>query len=518
MRVEGKCLPVEDRIAQRGFSLARRVSMQYLFPDGKHRMTCIPVLASAILSLCQIAVAQQTAAIQQKIDVPLKVDAGTPLRLYITQRVSYRSGANVEAKFAEPVWAFDRIVIPAGTIAEGQVTQLKPVPGIVRASAIVGGNFTPLKRAEVSFTSLVLPDGRRMNIETQESLGLPTIYTLPRPAKPKKVSNKPNKQPQSDSGKMAAARQFVRQQAQSQLNAQLNGRTGGLFDFVRGPNKREWVENFLLNKLPYRPQWYRTGTRFDAVLTKTLDFGAAHLAQQDLQSVGTQPAADSVAQMRIVSTISSASARVGDRMEGVLAAPLFTPDRKLELPEGTRVTGKITLAQRARFLHRGGKLRFAIEDLQVPEMASSPDGSHAGPNSAPEPTRAQLAAVEADPGKVKVDQEGTAKATESKTRLLRPAIAAFVAAKSLDNDTGKQTASGTGNPSPNTSGLTLGGFSGFGLLGMAAAKGPPAIGSALGFYGLAWSVYTNIISRGSEVTFQQNAAMAIRFGTPPRKQ
>jgi len=205
-------------------------------------------------------------------------------------------------------------------------------------------------------------------------------------------------------------------------------------------------------------------------------------------------------------------------MEGVLAAPLFTPDRKLELPEGTRVTGKITLAQRARFLHRGGKLRFAIEDLQVPEMASSPDGSHAGPNSAPEPTRAQLAAVEADPGKVKVDQEGTAKATESKTRLLRPAIAAFVAAKSLDNDTGKQTASGTGNPSPNTSGLTLGGFSGFGLLGMAAAKGPPAIGSALGFYGLAWSVYTNIISRGSEVTFQQNAAMAIRFGTPPRKQ
>ena len=140
----------------------------------------------------------------------------------------------------------------------------------------------------------------------------------------------------------------------------------------------------------------------------------------------------------------------------------------------------------------------------------------AAPNPASKPIRAQLTALEADPSKIKVDGEGTAKATESKDRLLRPVIAALVAAKSLDNDAGKQTASGTG--SPNTAGLTLGGFSGFGLFGIALARGPSAIGSALGFYGLAWSVYSNVISRGSEVTFQQNTAMAIRFGVPPRKQ
>jgi hypothetical protein len=119
---------------------------------------------------------------------------------------------------------------------------------------------------------------------------------------------------------------------------------------------------------------------------------------------------------------------------------------------------------------------------------------------------------------VKVDPEGTAKATESKTRLLRPAIAALVAAKSLDNDAGKQTASGTGGAAgANTSGRALGGFSGFGLLGIAAARGPRNIGAALGFYGLAWSVYSNVVARGGEVTFQKNTAMAIRFGAPPRK-
>jgi hypothetical protein len=119
---------------------------------------------------------------------------------------------------------------------------------------------------------------------------------------------------------------------------------------------------------------------------------------------------------------------------------------------------------------------------------------------------------------MKVDGEGTAKATESKARLLRPIIAGLVAAKSLDNDAGKQSSSGTNAAGANTSGRSLGGFSGFGLLGIAAARGPRNIGSALGFYGLAWSVYSNLVARGREVTFEKNTAMAIRFGATPRKQ
>ncbi len=483
------------------------VEVSWAFPKGASAR-----LLSAFL-LAPLAAAQQIPPVKASIDVPLVVSSGVPLRLYITQKVSYRYGANVEAKLAEPVWAFDRIVIPAGTVAEGYVSQLQPVPTLVRASAIAGGNFTPLKRAEVSFTSLVLPGGRRLDVATRQSFGLPTIYVPPKPANAT-GQQAGNKRPRLGSGKVAKAGQFLRQQAENQVNTQLNARTFGLFDFVRGPNKREWIENFLLNKLPYRPQWYRKGTRFDAVLTEPLDFGIAHLAAADLQYLGTQPAPDCVALMRIVSAISSSDAHIGDPMQGVLSQPLFTSSHRLLLPEGTRFTGKITLAKRARLFHRGGKLRFAIDDVQVPEISALSGLSRAAVNSTTEPVHAQLAAVEADPHKIKVDREGTAKATESKTRLLRPVIAALVAAKSLDNDAGKQTASGSG--SPNTAGLTLGGFSGFGLLGIAAFKAPPALGSALGFYGLAWSVYSTVISRGSEVTFQPNVAMAIRFGVPPR--
>lgn len=132
-------------------------------------------------------------------------------------------------------------------------------------------------------------------------------------------------------------------------------------------------------------------------------------------------------------------------MQGVLSAPLFTPEHKLLFPQGTRLSGRITLAKRARYFHRGGKLRFAIEQIQTPEGVAAATRNGTLQTEHPQQVQAQLVAMEADPKKVKVDSEGTATATESKTRLLRPAIAALVAAKTLDEDAGKQTASGGGS-------------------------------------------------------------------------
>lgn len=466
----------------------------------------ILALLGLLLLVAKGAFSQESGATQQ-IPVHLQVEAGTPLRVYITRRVRYRVGEVVQAKLIEPVWAFDRVVIPAGSTLRGQVVKLDSTSKMTRARAIVGGDFTPLKRAQVSFMGVTLPDGRDVPLQTEESLGLPMIYVPPRPAK------KPKKQ-KAGSAKPSRVRQFLRQQAQNQLQSQANARSGGFYDFVRGPNKREWLENYLLSKLPYHPQWYRARTRFDTVLRQPLDFGTVEIASSELAKSGTFAPPDSIAQMRLLTTISSADAEVGDPMQGVLSQPLFTQQHKLLLPEGTRFAGRITLTQHARLLHRGGKLRFTIEDVEVPGTETAGDNAAAIKQTS-RPVQGQLVSVEADPSAVKVDSEGTATATESKTRLLRPVIAALIATKSLDNDSGKQTASGTG--APNTSGRSLGGFSGFGLLGTVAARGPRPIGAALGFYGLAWSVYSNIIARGSEVTFEKNTAIAIQFGSPRKK-
>jgi hypothetical protein len=449
------------------------------------------------------ALSQLASTPNQKFAVHLSVDAGTPLRLYITRRVSYRFGEPVEAKLIQPVWAYDRIVIPAGATVEGRVAELDPIPKMLRARAIVGGDFTPLKRAKVSFTSLTLPDRRTLPLQTEECSGLATIYVEPRrPKKPKKQK--------AGTGKSSRMRQFLLRQAENQANA----RSYGMYGLVRGPNKLEWVENFLLSKLPYHPQWYRSHTRFDAVLSAPLDFGTEEVSASEVAPPGTPARPDSIGQMTILATISSSDARVGDPMGGILSEPLFTPQHKLLYPQGTRFSGRITLARRARLFHRGGKLRFVIEDVQVPATETTPALSAAAYTEPVQPAHAQLAAVEADPKAVKVDSEGTATATESKTRLLRPAVAALVAVKTLDEDAGKQTASGGGTS--NAGGRSLGGFSGFGFLGtIAARQGPAALGEALGFYGLAWSVYSTVVSRGNDVTFEKNAAMAIRFGNPP---
>jgi hypothetical protein len=73
----------------------------------------------------------------ENIPLHLQIPTGTPLRLYLTKRVRYRKGDLVEAKTAEPTWAFDRIVIPAGTTVKGRVVKLEPVPKMIRGMAMV---------------------------------------------------------------------------------------------------------------------------------------------------------------------------------------------------------------------------------------------------------------------------------------------------------------------------------------------------------------------------------------------
>ncbi len=463
-----------------------------------------PLIALLFL-LSWPALAEEGQQLPATVPVGLSVGSGVPLRLYITQRLRMRTGEPVRAKMIEATYAFDRVVIPPGVEVQGHVTRLDPAPKMVRARAILGGDFTPLHSARAEFTTILMPDGRQVSIHTLDSTGLPDIYQPPRPPKKnqKRANNKAPREP-----KAPGTMDGVRQQVNQQINGRINAKSRGIADLIRGPNKRERLLDFLITKLPYHPQWYRRGTRFDAVLQEPMDFGTVRVAADALRNVGRQPSADSSAQVRLFCTVTSATAKRGDKIEGVLSQPMSSPSDGLILPEGTRLTGAVTQVRPARWLHRSGRLRFSFDQVEPPAFALL----RLDP-PAPRHVEARLASVESDPrAGVKVDEEGMAKATESKARLLAPAIAAIVATRSADNDAGRNhQVSGTSDA--NYGGRALGGFSGFGLLGTAAARGSRIAGTALGFYGLAWSVYSTILSRGPEVEFQMNTAMQIRFGT-----
>lgn len=274
-------------------------------------------LAVVVASGFVPSVEAQAPADEGAFRVSLHVPSGAPLRLYLTRRVSKRTGAAVEAKLMEPIFAFDREMIPAGTVVLGKVSRTQSVSKWRRVSAILNGDFTPLRLANVEFTALKLPDGRELSTHTVETMGLNSIYIEPSAKKKKKAQKSP---PQNQNGGILGT---AKQTAKDRIQSAINARTSGFGDIVRGPNKKEKVVDLLWSKAPYHPQYWRRGTRFDAPLRDPLDFGSASVKPGDFGALGSQPAPDSVAHVRLLTALSSASAKQGDAVEAVLTAPLF---------------------------------------------------------------------------------------------------------------------------------------------------------------------------------------------------
>jgi hypothetical protein len=464
-----------------------------------------------IVFLTFVAWAQPPAAENEpQQSVPLAVPAGVPLRVYLTKRIPKKVGAPVEAKLLEGVYAFDHEVIPSGTQVLGHVSRLEPVSKFERTKAVLGGDFTPLHRANVEFTSLRLPDGRQMAIDTQENIGLNSIFS---PKPPSKKAPKPQKNP---TGVLGVGKQKV----QDQINYQID-RVKSIPDLVRGPNKMERLSDYLMTKLPYHPQYVRNGTRFDAELRNPISFGSEPVTRSSMALLGSQPAPGSIVHARLITALDSSTAMQGQEVDAVLSQPLFSPDHKLILPEGTRLNGAVVVAKKARLFHRTGQLRFNFQDVALPAEVAElkfPD-PEPDPASAPIETQkvlrfrsqAILKGAEGGQAPVKVDSEGGVKATESKTRFIETAVALIIARSSGDIDAGRNRIALGRGPETNVSGRTLGGGLGFGLLGSLLSQSSKYVGAAFGYYGLAWSVYSTVIARGPEVQFDKNAVVDIGF-------
>ena len=461
------------------------------------------------LALATCAAAQD----KESVTVPLTVSKGAPLRLYLTKRVAKRVNAPVEAKVLAPLFAFDREVVPNGTQVFGHVSRLEPVSKWARTKAVLGGDFTPLHIAEIEFTSMQLPDGRHMDLQTVETPGLNSIASL-KPPKQKPAQD----QPAGHGGVMGTATHKAKEQVDMQIE-----RIKGIPDLVRGTNKKEWLYDYTMSRLPYHPQYVRNRTRFDAVLKAPLSFGAASLSPDLLGLIGSQPVPGSIAHARLITSLDSFKSKPGEKVEAVLEQPLFSADHKLVLPEGTLVTGSVVMTKPAGWFHHAGRLRFTFKDIELtPEAVavadaqktSSPAPAAGPPRNEPKQlqlrTQAQLSGAESATAPVNVDSEGGVQAKESKTRFIGTAIALLITRAAADNDEGHHHLE-TNGQSSNVGGRTLGGGLGFGLLGAIAAQSSNNVGAVLSYYGLAWTVFSTVIARGAEVQFDRNSAIDIGF-------
>ncbi len=431
---------------------------------------CIVWWAIAVAALAQES--PKAPLSQPGITVP----SGVPLRVAIERRIAIKhAGEPVQGRLIEPIYVYDRVALPAGTVVEGHIAEIGGVPIARRLTALLYGNFTPPREVRAQFDALVLNDGSRLSLRTAPSLG--TAHTT-RVAKPLK------KQEERNSVLQGARERFETTQA-------------AILAF-KTPGKISRLKSRLCDMLPYHRQAWPAGTLFNGVLQEPLTGLTPGIAQAPTASPAAPGSEAQVVTARLLTPISSATARIGSLVEAVVTRPQFAADHTLLIPEGSRLLGEVIEARRARFLHRNGKVLFVFRRIEPPAGSA-------------QIVQGYLEGLDADfNAHLSLDAEGATQVSSPKTRLIFPAIAVAAAGLSFHQDYNAQ-----GVPDWDIGGRAESGAVGFGLVGILLAQvGPRVFASGIAITGAALSLYSNFIARGANVILPLN--MPIKVGLKTR--
>lgn len=410
--------------------------------------------------------------------VSLIVPKGMAVQIALDEEVRIRKvGQPISGHVVEPVYAFDKLVVPVGTTATGEITKIEGISNGKRTLSALDADFTPAHKIDVEFTEFVLPDGKHLSIHTRVTPGSGQVIQFITAA---------DADQQKDTKHAAAAKA-------KEAKAEAKREWDSAMQQVKEPGKVRKIERYAFAQLPVHPQYIDAGTVYLAELQQPLDFGSEPLTPQLAGSLISLPPDGSFVRARLMTPLSSATSQIDDQVEAMLTRPLFDGDR-LILPQGAILRGSIVQVEPARHMSRNGQLRFVFHELVLP-------------NGLDQKVSTVLAGVQA--GKtdnLKLDSEGGARTTSPKSRYLQTGIALGLAAVSA-----------AGDGDADVLNKSAGGANGFKLVGIAvgiAARSNP-LGIAMGALGASRSVYIHFIARGRDVVFPENTAMQIGIGVRP---
>ena len=421
------------------------------------------------------------------ITIPLRVPAGTPIKVVLDREVRLKhEGQAIHGKVAEPVYAFDKLLVPVGSEVAGRVTAIESLSKKKRTLAALDADFSPARQVQIEFDQLQLADGRRIPLKTTVTQGSQGVLQLvPADDKEGKKGIKERGE-KAAKGKLSDKKQEIKhdwEMAKEQIHQ---------------PGKMHRLERMGLAELPYRPQYIDAGTAFDADLQTAVDFGSETLPPEGLLAIGSPPPPGSCVHAVLMTPLSSASSKKGEPVEAVITQPLFVSGR-LVLPEGSKVKGTVLEVRAARRLERNGLLRVVFHEI-VP-----PDGVE-------QKVESSLEAVSVAKGEhLTLDAEGGAQVTTPKTRYLTTGIAVALASTSMNQE---HEHGGPAETDPSKGAAN--GASGFRVIGTAlgALVHSRVLTSGLGFYGAGMSVYSHFLARGRDVVYPKDMSMIIGLGTP----
>ncbi len=402
--------------------------------------------------------------------IAMTVPNGTPLQIALDKEVRVRKvGERITGRVMQPVYVFDRLVIPVGTVANGRISAIDPISGSRRTLSALNADFTPSHKLDVVFDELILADGRHIDLHATVVPGSGQVIRL--------VT--------ADQHKKNVVKDAVAQKM-DQARAQWNN----AMKQVASPGRMHLVTRYAVAQLPVHPQYIEAGTLYSADLSQPLDFGSESVPPDTLSSIGTRPPPGSLVHAVLLTPLNSATTAKSAEVEAQLSQPLVDQAR-LILPAGTRLRGSVLQVRSARYLHRNGQLRIVFREVILPTgVVQSVD--------------TRLEGIQSDSAdNAQLDSEGGTKSTASKTRYLTTGASVGLA---LIGSGGRKD---VGDASP-----TAGGATGFKLIGLVVgiAFRSHTYGILMSAYGGSRSIYNNFLGKGREIVFPKDTAMEIGFG------
>jgi hypothetical protein len=426
--------------------------------------------------------------------VELVAGTGTPLRIALDKTVGVkRVGQMVTGTLIEPLYAYDRLILPVGTPVVGHIESLENPSKLARLRAWSGGDFAPRRHVVIQFESFSL-DGETVSFHARGLDGMSNVRRHVAAGARMRATDAPG-----NAGTVTKAGHELKQKTQDSIEA-ARQQVSEAIAAIKEPGRMERLKLMLIDQLPYHRQYLPKGTVYDADLQASLSFGRVDPVPSAAE--GTSPAPSSILRARLTTTLDSATSARGSRVEAVVTEPVLSADHHLVIPEGTRLTGEVTLARRARWLHRNGQLRFLIDSVQMPQREST--------------LLASLHSVDVSADEhVAVDEEGGASATNSKTRFVAPALAVLALAGAGDGEdhpvSARHPNGGGGNPGA----MSLGGLLGFNIIGAAVAPLSQPLGLALAIFGVARTTYASVVGKGHDVRFAADTPIELALAPGP---
>jgi hypothetical protein len=405
-------------------------------------------------------------------DVELTVPTGTALQVVLDRELRIQGvGQPIHGHLIEPVYAFDKLVIPVGTEVNGKISRIEAVSVAARTFAALDANLTPPRKIRIEFTELLLAEGKHIPIQTSVVPGSGQVLQF--------VSAAESKQKKGVKDAVTQKEREAKAEARRQFDAALQQ--------VKEPGKLHRVGRIALEQFPVHPQYLDAGTVYFAELKKPLDFGTEPLTPEMVASMNADIPPGSMVYARLMTSLDSATTQKGEEVTAMLSQP-FSVDGKLVLPQGTLLKGTVVQVQPARHWKHNGQLRFVFRDLVLPNGFQSK-------------VEAMLQGVQSSTAdKLDLDSEGGAATQTPKTRFLSTGIAVALAAATHEDDLLNRAAGGAG------------GFKVVGIVIGATVKSQQ-LAIAMGAFGACRSIYENFIARGRDVVFQKHTSMQIGVAT-----